>query len=219
MLFLGDRIDDRPSELRAQLDIANARVEQLVRDLASSEKRVQHIEITAPRDGSIYAVYRQSGEYLKVGEEALAMSLSDGGWASGHVPSDQATKIRPGQKVELLIPSLDLTTQGTVAAVGHRAVYGKGGYSNDYRGPMPNDVPIKVQVEDLSGEIPSGLRLNMIVQLDNDWDWLNELNFENSLEWLKGLLPEAEQAAQPQAETADGKQDASPDLVVSSKVQ
>ena len=213
MLFLGDRIDSRPSELRAQRDIADARVEQLKRDLLSSEKRARQIEIKAPRSGSVYAIYRRSGEYMKVGEEALAMSLNDGWWASGHVPAEQATKIRPGQTVELIIPSLDMTTNGVVAAVGHRAVYGKGGYLNDFRPPTPNDVPIKVQVQDLSGEIPAGLRLNMIVQLDNDWEWLDKLSLKKGLSWLKGVFPKREgQEVEPEQESASSDTKVSAEL-------
>ena len=114
------------------------------------------------------------------------MSVNDGGWASGHVPADQATKIKPGQIVELKVPSLDMTLQGRVAAVGHRAVYGKGGYLNDFRSPMPNDVPIKVEIDDLAGEVPSGLRLNMTVQLESNWGWISSINLMDGINWLRG---------------------------------
>ena len=186
ILFLGDRIDNRPSELKAELEISEARVQQLASDLEASTRSCQRIEIKAPRDGLIYAVYRQPGEFTKLGEEALAMSILDGGWAAGHVPADQATKIKPGQLVELKFPSLDMVAQGHVAAVGHRAVYGKGGYLNDFRSPMPNDVPIKVEIDDFGGQIPSGLRLNMNVQLESDWGWISKLSLQNGIDWFRG---------------------------------
>jgi len=93
-----------------------------------------------------------------------------------------------------------MRTDGVVAAVGHRAVYGKGGYLNDFRSPTPNDVPIKVQVHDLSGEIPAGLRLNMIVQLDNDWEWLDKLSLQKGMSWLKGVFPKREEKSEPELE-------------------
>ena len=94
----------------------------------------------------------------------MALSLDEGGWATGHVTNNLATNIKPGQEVEIEIPSLDILTKGIVSGIGHRAVYGRGGYSAEFRSG-PDEVPIRVSLAALKHQVPSGLRLNMTVRV------------------------------------------------------
>jgi len=139
-----------------------------------SEQQIKQLDIVAPRDGKIYANYRQVGEYLKPAEEALAISFAGRTWAMGQISASQVSKVRPGQMVHVKIPSLDIRTTGTVAAVGHRAVYAKGGYTADFRSGVATDVPIKVTLDELPANVPSGIRLDMVVKLELGIPWLDE---------------------------------------------
>ena len=62
------------------------------------------------------------------------------------------------------------TYTGYVTGVGHRAVYSQGDYSSDFRTAVPSATPIKVDVPEL-GDLPSGLRMEMTVKLDDVWPW------------------------------------------------
>jgi multidrug resistance efflux pump len=162
---------DPLGELRTKIALAEAAVQELEQAELVLASLAKPIELHSPSDGTIYAIYHGQGETLKVAEQMLAVSADEGGWATGHVQAWVAPEIRPGQPVEVEIPSMGITTTGIVEGVGHRAVYGRGGYSAEFRGG-PLEVPIRVAI-DLDGQpVPSGLRLHMTVRLR---DPLNEL--------------------------------------------
>ncbi|WP_165440486.1 HlyD family secretion protein [Rubripirellula amarantea] len=165
------------SELQTKIACAEAAIKELqeTRDvlLASAGP----IELQAPSDGTVYAIYRSEGETLRVADQMLALSAEDGGWATGHVAAYLAPEIRPGQPVEIEIPSLGITTVGIVDGVGHRSVYGHGGYNADFRGG-PLEVPIRVAIDFEGQPVPSGLRLNMTVRVKDHLKdmkrWIND---------------------------------------------
>lgn len=162
---------DPLGELRTKIALAEAAILELEQTESVLASVAKPIELHSPSDGTIYAIYHGEGETLKVAEQMLAVSANQGGWATGHVQAHVAPEIRPGQPVEVEIPSMGITTTGTVEGIGHRAVYGRGGYSAEFRGG-PLEVPIRVAI-DLNGQpVPSGLRLHMTVRLR---DPLNEL--------------------------------------------
>ena len=174
ILVMGDRIDAPQSKLLADLKVAEADVQRLQVELDQTEQQAKQLEIVAPRDGEIYASYRQVGEYLKPAEEALAISYPGRTWAMGQISASQVSKVRRGQVVSVSIPSLGIKTRGTVATVGHRAVYAKGGYTADFRSGVATDVPIKVMLDDLPEDVLSGTRLDMVVKLEIGIPWLDE---------------------------------------------
>ena len=164
-VLIGEATVSNPlSDARRDVELAEASVEEFRETKELIEANAKAIELVAPSAGTIYAIYRRGGEYLRVADEAMAISLDDGGWATGHVLSNVATNIKPGQKVEIEIPSLGMTTTGSVSAIGHRAVYGRGGYNAEFRAG-PYDVPIRVAMDKLDEHVPSGLRLNMTVRV------------------------------------------------------
>ncbi len=157
-------VSDPLSEVLTKIELASAAIQQAstVRDSLAAKARP--IELTAPQDGTVYAIYRRPGEYLKIADEAIAVSLDQTGWATGHVSPDLATQVKPGQPVEIDIPSMGIETTGKVVGIGHRSVYGRGGYNAEFRGG-PLEVPIRVELDPNNEKIPSGLRLNMTVRV------------------------------------------------------
>lgn len=175
ILMMGDRLDDEVGRITAELEIAQAELAQARRSLAIATEREQQLQIVAPRDGRVYATYRQFGEYLRVADEAIAISYPGETWAAGMVTAGQAGRIRPGQPVIVDIPALGQSLKGVVSAVGHRAMYGKGGYSAEFRGTTATDVPVKVAIAELPANIPSGTRLDMQISTGFGLDWLDRM--------------------------------------------
>jgi len=174
ILVMGDRIDNPRSKLLADLKIAEAEVKRLQVEVHYAKQQEKQLEILAPRDGAVYASYRQVGEYLKPADEALALSTLGRTWAMGQISASQVSKVRPGQVVRVVIPALDIKTTGVVSSVGHRAVYAKGGYNADFRSGVATDVPIKVALDALPAGVPSGIRLDMTVKLELGIPWLDD---------------------------------------------
>lgn len=175
VLIIGDRVDDEVGKIRAELEIAEAQAAELKIAAESVAQQAAQLEIRAPRDGQVYSTYRQRGEYLRVADEAIALSYSGKTWAAGQVGSWQANRVRPGQPVTIRFPSLGRSLRGTVLAVGHRALYSKGGYNADFRSTTATDVPIKVLIEDLPEDIPSGIRMEMAINTGFGVGWLDSL--------------------------------------------
>lgn len=174
ILILGDRLDDERGRLNTELEIAEARCKELELIRALGMARQSELEIIAPRDGQVYTTYRQVGEYVKIADQLLAISFTGKTWAAGQVTSTQASRVLPGQPVRVKIPSMGMSLDGVVAAVGHRAMYSNGHYTADFRGSTATDVPVKVAIADLPDEIPSGLRLEMAIKTGFGIEWLDD---------------------------------------------
>ena len=175
VLILGDRVDDEIGRIRTALEIAEANAMELKAALDGVFEQASLLEIKAPRDGQIYSMYRQPGEFLRAAEEAVALSYPGKTWAAGQVGSWQANRVCPGQPVTIRFPSMNRNLKGTVLAVGHRALYSKGGYNADFRGTSATDVPIKVLIDDLPDDIPSGIRMEMAINTGFGLNWLDNL--------------------------------------------
>ncbi len=189
VLMLGDRLDDEVGRITAELEIVQAELALSRRTLEIATQREKQLDLVAPRDGRVYAAYRQFGEYLRVADEVIALSYPGETWAAGLVSAGQASRVRPGLPVNVSIPSLNKKLNGVVSAVGHRAMYGKGGYSADFRGGTATDVPVKVLIADLPQNISSGMRLEMKINTGFGVEWIDRMTgFE--LQTINGIEPE-----------------------------
>ena len=208
VLMLGDRIDDEVGRITADLELAEAELALSRSTLEIAIQREQQLDVVAPRDGHVYATYRQCGEYLRVADEAVAISFPGETWAAGLVSVGQASRVRPGLPVTVSIPALKKRLNGVVSAVGHRAMYGKGGYSADFRGTTVTDVPVKVLIADLPKNISSGMRLEMEIDTGFGVEWIDRLaGFE--LQPVNGVEPESEHGLQAGSESEGSDLDSS----------
>lgn len=179
LLILGDRLDDELGKIEADLEIAQAEAKELKQVYTWALQRQKELEVVAPRDGLIYVNYRQKGEFIKVADELVGLSYPGETWAAGQVTSGQASRVIPGQPVSIRIPAIKCNLDGIVMAVGHRAMYSKGHYNADFRGANATDVPVKVYIEDLPEDIPSGIRLQMAINTGFGVQWLdNSMGYE-----------------------------------------
>lgn len=174
----GGAIDDRLPELEARVSVAQAKVVEARKRLEQIESLADPAAITAPSDGTVYSVYRGLGDFVKMGQQILSISGSGRSWALGHIHAEDSTKVRPGQKVMINVPSVGVRAEGRVVAVGHRGIHAQGDWSADFRAGAPTDVPIKVQLPELPVELPSGIRLDMSVSLDRVWPWQKRKTIE-----------------------------------------
>jgi len=74
VLMLGDRIDDEVGRITADLEIAKAELAMATQTFEIASEREKELNVIAPRDGRVYASYRQFGEYLRIADEAIALS-------------------------------------------------------------------------------------------------------------------------------------------------
>ena len=181
LLILGDSMNDEAGRIRSNLEVARGELEQFTKlaELAAGQKK--QLEIRSPRYGQILAGYKQAGQFLKIADEVVAISYPGKVWASGQVASGQAKRVRPGQRVTVKVPAMDLSLEGRVMAVGHRSLYGKGNYSAEFRGTSGTDVPIKVQLADLPDGVLSGIRLEMSITTGFGVPWIDDM-LGNSIE-------------------------------------
>ena len=173
VLILGDRFDDEIGRLVAELEIAEAEREEFQKTLNIVNEQFQNLDVIAPRDGSVYVVYRQVGEFVKVADEMIGLSYEGKVWAAGQVGVGQSRRVRCGQPVVVTAPALGKKFDGVVSAVGHRAMYSAGRYSADFRVATATDVPVKVIIQDLPDNVPSGTRLEMTINSGFGVEWLD----------------------------------------------
>ena len=173
VLILGDRFDDEIGRLVAELEIAEAEREEFQKNLNIVNEQFQNLDVIAPRDGSVYVVYRQVGEFVKVADEIIGLSYEGKVWAAGQVGVGQSRRVRCGQPVVVTAPALGKKFDGVVSAVGHRAMYSAGRYSADFRVATATDVPVKVIIQDLPDNVPSGTRLEMTINSGFGVEWLD----------------------------------------------
>jgi multidrug resistance efflux pump len=173
----GGKLDDRLSQLQLACDLAKSNYEESERKLKHHDAVNAERTVVAAETGNIYSVYSSVGQFVKAGQTVVSIGTADEtNWAIGHLTGEEALRVRPGQKVNIFVPSIGLETEGEVAAVGHRGLYSESGWSNDFRGELPTDVPVKVILPDRTLDLPSGLRLKMSVDIDHVWPWQkNEL--------------------------------------------
>lgn len=174
ILIIGDRVDDELGRIEAELEIAEAELQEITQILNMSRQNEGALDIVAPRDGVVFVKYFQAGQFVKVADQLLGLSHPGETWAAGQVTASQASRVLPGQPVRVRIPAMKLTIDGTVMSVGHRAMYAKGHYSAEFRGNTATDVPIKVHIQDLPKDIPSGLRLEMAISTGFGLKWLDD---------------------------------------------
>ena len=173
VLILGDRFDDEIGRLTAELEIAEAEQKEAQQALSVAFQQFDNLNVRAPRDGTVYVTYRQLGEYVKIADPTIGLSYKGKVWAAGQVSASQSQRVRPGQPVKVIAPSLGRTFEGVVSAVGHRAMYSPGHYTADFRGETATDVPIKVVIQDMPEDVPSGIRLQMAINTGFGLDWLD----------------------------------------------
>lgn len=174
VLIVGDRVDDEIGKIQTDLEIAQAEARELQQLCDVSAKRASDLEVLAPRDGMVYVNYRQVGEFIRIADELVGLSYDGATWAAGHVTSGQAARVLPGQPVTITVPAMRKSLEGVVMAVGHRAMYSRGYYNAEFRGATATDVPIKVYIEDLPANMPSGIRLGMTINTGFGLQWLDK---------------------------------------------
>lgn len=193
VLIIGGRVDDALGKIQADLEFAQASVRELRQLCALASQRCADLNVVAPRDGLVYVAYRQKGEFIKMADELIGLSYPGKTWAAGQVSAGQASRVLPGQPVIIRIPALKSRLEGTVMAVGHRAMYSRGHYNAEFRGATATDVPVKVFIENLPENIPSGIRLDMAINTGFGIEWLDDsLGYE--LQPIGGSRPKSDDA-------------------------
>ena len=75
ILILGERFDDEFGRLTSKIEIAAAKQNEVESALATADAQLANLNVKAPRDGRVSAVYRQVGELVKVADETVGLSF------------------------------------------------------------------------------------------------------------------------------------------------
>lgn len=170
----GGRLDDQLAQLELALTLAKAHAEEAERKLEFHDAENAERTILASETGKVYSVYASVGQFVKAGQAVVSIGMADSNYAIGHLSSEDALRVRPGQVVQIDMPSIGMETEGEIIAVGHRGLYNESGWSNDFRGELPTDIPVKILLPDKTLDLPSGLRLKMAVDVGRIWPWERE---------------------------------------------
>lgn len=165
--FGGTQMEGELRTLREDRRVTRARLAEAEQRLASALLRLDQTHAAAPQEGYVYTIHRQTGELLAYHDTVLSLRTHEGYFAVGRLSGDEAVKIRPGQAVDVLIPSMDLRLRGVVSAIGHHGLSISPDVSPDLESAL-NEVPIKIALPTATADIPPGMRARLRIHLHRD---------------------------------------------------
>ena len=75
ILISGGQFDDDNGRLTSNLEIAAAEQKEMEAALVVANEQLANLNVKAPRDGTVSAVYRQVGELVKVADETIGLTF------------------------------------------------------------------------------------------------------------------------------------------------
>lgn len=157
-------------ELEARVNIQKKVVEQEQLRLSQAMAELEKTRILSRVDGTVYAVKRVPGTYLRPGESVMSVQVAHARpWVLARFTFEEAERIGPGTLARIYVPSLDAVYSGTVQSLGHQAM-GVGPASQDMEISL-SEVPVKV----VFNESPENLVPGMGVAISIDTPWLRTL--------------------------------------------
>lgn len=159
-------LENRLDEVAQRLKSARARVEQTNQDLATALRQLTDGQVVSCCEGRVLAVYRRPGELVSRGDIVLKILETQGVWAVGRVPLEQAVRLRPGQAVDVVLPSLGVRLRGSVTAIGHESVDSGTRSSADLESSL-KEVPFRIRLDHPPAGLPLGIRARLRIHVDS----------------------------------------------------
>ena len=157
-------------ELEARVNIQKKVVEAEQLRLSQAMAELEKTRILSKVDGTVYAIKRVAGTYLRAGESVMSLQVAGfKPWVLARFTFEEAERIAPGTLARIYIPSKDAVYSGTVQSLGHQAM-GIGPTSQDMEISL-SEVPVKV----VFNESPENLAPGMGVVVSIDTPWLRAL--------------------------------------------
>ena len=104
--------------LKAQRDEATRQRGELATALAKAERDQSFTRVVAPFDGVVGNKAAQVGELVQPGTRLMALVPLNAAYVDANFKETQLADIRPGQKVDVAVDSLDgRTVQGVVSSI------------------------------------------------------------------------------------------------------
>jgi multidrug resistance efflux pump len=167
--FLSDgKTHGEMRELEAKIKIQQRVVEQGELQLSRALGALEQTRITSKVDGTVYAVKREAGTYVRAGESVMTIYVDDAKpWILARFTFEEAERFSPGSRALVYFPSLNEVVDGVVQALGHQAMSIGGAVSQDQEISL-TEVPVKIVLL----QRPSGLYPGMGASVSIDTPWL-----------------------------------------------
>ena len=75
ILIQDGQFDDENGRLTSEVEIAAAELNEMEAALVAADNQLANLNVTAPRDGTVTAVYHQVGELVKIADETVQLSF------------------------------------------------------------------------------------------------------------------------------------------------
>ncbi|MEN6389444.1 MAG: efflux RND transporter periplasmic adaptor subunit [Syntrophomonas sp.] len=144
--------DEAPAKFRSY----EAAVESARLHLESMERLIEGQGLICPRDGQVLSISVSPGDMVNELSPIVSISNMDKLLIEGSVPEAEASKIKPGQKVQISGNAFsDVKYQGRVKEVGLEVLEPEKAQADS-----SNSLPIKVEIEN-SGSLLPGYTVDM----------------------------------------------------------
>ena len=98
------RTQSLAAEKEQEQQVAQANLELANSELAEAKLQLERRRLKAPFAATVVAVSRQPGEWVEPGSVVLRLIQLDRLRVEGFVSADQATEMKPGQRVQIVFP-------------------------------------------------------------------------------------------------------------------
>lgn len=115
------QISENLEQARIAAEQARASVRQAELRVQQAQMRVNDAAITAPISGEVVSVPAQAGEFVSMQSPVAVIVSAENPKIRAGITAEQIPLFEAGSKVEVFVPSLDLTLEGTVDALPRAA--------------------------------------------------------------------------------------------------
>lgn len=154
-------------ELEAKVRIQEKVIQRKQLQLAQSVAELEKTRVLSTVDGTVYAVKRLPGTFLRPGESVLTLLATEATpWVLARFTFEEAERLSPGVQARVYFPALDAACTGVIKALGPHAMASGGVRSLDVK-VSQNEVPVKVMLLDPPESLAPGI--GAVVTIDTQW--------------------------------------------------
>lgn len=157
--------------VKSQVGVANSSISQAETNVENAKLFLGYNVIIAPEDGQVSTVNLQPGQLVQAGQSILMLVGTQNQWVVANFKETQMDKIRPGQKVDMVLdafPSskIEGTIESIAPATGSKfALLPPDNASGNFVKTVQR-VPVRIILKNGEGDILKLIRPGMNVEVD-----------------------------------------------------
>ncbi|MCF7804680.1 MAG: efflux RND transporter periplasmic adaptor subunit [Candidatus Marinimicrobia bacterium] len=150
------QLEDIPAQRRATRN----QQEQIRKQMAQLNYRIEEASITAPANGTILQRYVETGERIQPGHLLATIGITDTVWTMMYLPEPRLSGISLGQEIRIGIDGRDTPISGRVEWIASEAEFTpKTVYTEDTRTSLT--YAVKVQIPNPDGLLKIGMPVKL----------------------------------------------------------